>query len=561
MLQRIHNLPILGKALLALGLLLAVTGGVGVFAVSRLAALDALYGRLLAQDARGALYLARAHTALLDDARAIGLMLAETSDQRRQAVARELEAARSEVARLMAAARDTYPRLAETTRRFEQAYAQITAITRDIERTLVQDRDAAARMLAEQRQPLSVAVRQELNATMARISQEQDAKTAAASASAEQAFWAALAMLLLGAITSALLAAWLVRTTISAPIGRITARMDALKAGDRESPVPGAGRTDEVGRMAAALESFRAASLEHARLEAEERERAQRRAQRTERMDALIGGFEAEAAEVLRIVAAASTELDATAAAMQASAGASSERTTSLAAAAEQASANVQTVAASAEEMAASIAEVARQVADGARIAAQASEDARATDAAVASLADAAKQIGEVVGLISDIAGRTNLLALNATIEAARAGEAGKGFAVVASEVKALASQTAKATEQIGGQITTIQGDTARAVEAIRGIARTVAAMDQTMTQVAAAAEEQSAATREIGRAVAEAATGTRDVSRHAGGVMEGAAQTGAAASEVRAASGELAREAEGLRGKVDRFLTDIRAA
>jgi methyl-accepting chemotaxis protein len=200
-------------------------------------------------------------------------------------------------------------------------------------------------------------------------------------------------------------------------------------------------------------------------------------------------------------------------------------------------------------------------VAETARVARQTADEARATDGAVASLAESATRIGEVVRLIGDIASQTNLLALNATIEAARAGEAGKGFAVVASEVKQLASQTAKATEEIGAQIGAMQAETTRAVDAIRGIARTIESMDGLTTQVASAAEEQAAAVQEIGRAVAEAASGTSQVSRTAGGVTDGAQRTGAAATQLRAASGELSQHAEGLRGQVDTFLSGIRAA
>ena len=174
---------------------------------------------------------------------------------------------------------------------------------------------------------------------------------------------------------------------------------------------------------------------------------------------------------------------------------------------------------------------------------------------------DAAQKIGDVVRLITDIAGQTNLLALNATIEAARAGEAGKGFAVVASEVKQLAQGTTRATEEISGQIASMQASTEKAVEAIRAISETIAEMDTITTQVAAAAEEQAVATKEIGRAVLEAANGTQGVNHHAAGLTEGAQQTGAAPSQVRAASTGLARDAEGLRQRVDTFLAGIRAA
>ncbi len=275
----------------------------------------------------------------------------------------------------------------------------------------------------------------------------------------------------------------------------------------------------------------------------------------------LTQDFSSKVGQLAGLVSSAATQLQATAQSMTGTADMTMQQASTVASAAEEASVNVQTVASSAEELASSIGEISRQVAQSAKIAGKAADDAKRTDTVVRALAEGARTIGEVVGLISNIAGQTNLLALNATIEAARAGDAGKGFAVVASEVKSLATQTAKATDQISQQIGQIQSATNEAVAAIQGIAATIGEVNEIAAAIASAVEEQGAATKEIARNVQQASAGTQEVTSNIAGVRAGASDTGAAASEVLSAAGELSRLADQLTGEVGRFVSAMKAA
>ena len=265
--------------------------------------------------------------------------------------------------------------------------------------------------------------------------------------------------------------------------------------------------------------------------------------------------------DVVGIVASAASELEATAQSMSATAEETSQQSAAVASASEQATNNVNSVASASEQLATSISEISRQVTHSTEIATRAVAEAEQTNETVKTLAEASQKIGAVVALINDIASQTNLLALNATIEAARAGEAGKGFAVVASEVKSLANQTAKATEEIAAQISTVQGVTDDAVRAIEGIGGTISQVSETATTIAAAVEEQGAATAEISRNVQEASAGTQEVTSNINGVAEAAGETGRSVSEVLESAGSLSKHAESLRGEVDAFLKNIGAA
>ena len=421
-----------------------------------------------------------------------------------------------------------------------------------------------------------------------------------------------LTLIILAAIgiLSSVAAGWLVSSRgIVNPLNSSVKSLRRLAEGDLDVPVYGLDRRDEIGGIAQTMQVFketaiqskqmaderermreeraaeqererqreeaRKAEAERQRREAEEKERQEIERRRLEKEEAdkaamdqrrqeilaLADRFELTVKAVVEIVTSSATELQATAQSMTNTAEETSHKATVVASSAEEASANVATVAAAVEELTASISEISRQVGQSTAIANKSVEETNRTNEIAHGMAQAADRVGQVIQMISDIAGQTNLLALNATIEAARAGESGKGFAVVASEVKSLATQTAKATDDVTTQISAMQQATDLVVAAIRGISETIGDMNRISGTIATAIEEQDAASREISQNVHEAATGTTEVSSNIGGVTHAASETGAAASQVLSAATELSRQSEVLMSEVDKFLHGIRAA
>ncbi|TAL00051.1 MAG: HAMP domain-containing protein [Rhodospirillaceae bacterium] len=363
-------------------------------------------------------------------------------------------------------------------------------------------------------------------------------------------------------VTGIVLGTLIAKYGLIEPIRLLVENLKQLANGNLNIEVYGAERGDEVGDIGRTAVIFRDNSRAAVRLQAEQGELKQRA--EVERKAAVLKvaeDFERSVKGVVNIVASASTEMQTAAQSLSATAEETTRQSTTVAAASDQASANVQTVASATEELSSSIGEIGRQVEQSTRIARQAVEQARDTGVTVDALAQAAQRIGDVVKLIQDVASQTNLLALNATIEAARAGDAGKGFGVVASEVKVLANQTAKATEEIAGQIAEIQSATARTVTSIQGIGTTITQINEISSVIASAVEEQSAATQEIASNVQQAAQGTQDISSNIANVTQAAGHTASASSQVLGSASELSQQAENLRTQVDSFLGSLRAA
>lgn len=346
------------------------------------------------------------------------------------------------------------------------------------------------------------------------------------------------------------------------PIVAMTGAMQRLAGGELDSEIPSLGRKDEVGAMARAVEIFKENALRVQAMEAERALTASKIAEeRRAAMQQVAQGFESAVGNILKTVSSASSDIEAAAGNLTRTAETTQELSATVAAASEQSSSNVQSAAAASEEMASSVTEISRQVQHSQQISRAAVAQAESTNGRITELSQSANRIGEVIKMITAVAEQTNLLALNATIEAARAGDAGRGFAVVASEVKALSSQTAKATEEIAAQVTQMQSATEHAVSAIKEISSTIGQIAEISTAIAAAVEEQGAATQEITRNVQQAAVGATQVTGSIAQVNRGAVDTGSAAEKVHGLAVSLLAESKHLNDEVGNFLQKIRMA
>jgi methyl-accepting chemotaxis protein len=443
---------------------------------------------------------------------------------------------------------------------FSTSWAEYLAGVKEVLVLSRKHEDKEARVLHAKASLAGVKADETLQKDVSLNNKGADAAAQQASESFDSDIKIVLSSLLLTIIVGIGAAVFLVRG-VSAGIKSIVVPMQALGNGDLTAQVPHQGEKTEIGAMAEALQVFKQALIAKKAADEAAARDADAKIERGRRVDNITRDFESLIGEIVATVSSASTQLEASAGTLTATAERAQQLTTTVAAASEEASTNVRSVASATEEMASSINEIGRQVQDSARMAGEAVEQARKTNDRVSELSKAAARIGDVVELINTIAGQTNLLALNATIEAARAGEAGRGFAVVASEVKALAEQTAKATGEIGQQISGIQTATQDSVNAIKEIGGTIEKLCEISSTIASAVEEQGAATQEISRNVQQAAHGTQQVSANITDVQRGASETGSASSQVLSAAQSLSGDSNRLKLEVGKFLNSVRAA
>jgi methyl-accepting chemotaxis protein len=556
------NIKIGAKIIGVVLLLAAITGAAIAYAGWRMATMNATYVTLLQGPALESIKAARANRYLSNLRAGTYAIIAESDPAELKAVSDAYAQDEAKFNDLLDQAKAAAPQDSEKIEEMRAGYtALVPAIKQLFALGLAMKNDDAIKLFHEQIRAPFTTLQKHIAETITTITDEAQTEGQQTSAEADHTIIVTIIGAVIGLILGVVVAILVARRGIVAPISGVIGAMRQISDGNLSAAIPGTDRADEVGDMAKALQVFRDNMAEAERLRTAQQAEQQRQLERGERLQAAVLRFEKSINEVVSTVSSSATELQSTAQSMTSTAEETSRQSTAVAAASEQTSQNVQTVASATEELSASIREISSQVGEATRIIGSAVTQAAETDTKVKGLSEAALKIGEVVVLINDIASQTNLLALNATIEAARAGEAGKGFAVVASEVKILATQTARATDEIDAQIRAIQEASTTSADAIRQIAQTIGRVNEVSTAIASAVEEQGAATQEISRNVQQAAQGTTEVSTNIHNVTQAAEITGASATDVLSAADGLAKNGVLLRNEVDTFLRDVRSA
>jgi methyl-accepting chemotaxis protein len=566
----IKHIGLSWKVQLAPAFLILVLIGVGAYALQALHSNQAAVDALLSGPVRQSELINEldtvAWTAHARLYRLAAIAANETDEKKVKALAKEASAASGKISEALKAVEGAQgePKGESKSNGLEKLKLAVTGYLKQSKNAIeMADGDAGSALMFIKGAERSFAEIEKLtDELIASSGESKNREIARAGMKLHQQMLTLMAVLLVVAFAG-IVVSFLIGRNISRPVVAMSKAMRELAVGNFDVQLPGLDRRDEVGQMAHAIEDFKAQAIAKAERETAEREEKNGElaaARRTELYN-LAESFEAAVGNIIENVSAASSELENSAVILTRNSAATQQLSTVVAAASEETSANVQSVASATEEMASSINEIGRQVADSNRIATEAVDQAGKTDGRIAELSLAAGRIGDVTKLITTIAEQTNLLALNATIEAARAGDAGRGFAVVAQEVKALASQTAKATSEISAQIAAMQAATRDSVVAIKEIHGTIGRVSEIAAAIAAAIEEQGAATQEIARNVQQAALGSTQVATSIADVNRGAGDTGSASSQVLSSAQLLSNENKRLKAEVVKFLATVRAA